>query len=309
VIRHCATFVSLVLLLGGCATAPPAPAPASGASLEDTLRARLVGFRGRVGVYVRHLTSGEEVAIAADDVFPTASTIKAPILAALLARVAAGELDWHQDLVYERARRYPGEDLLGAFADGEKVALGKVAMLSITTSDNTAALWCQELAGGGGRINDWLLAQGFTTTRVNSRTPGREADRERFGWGQTTPREMARFFTLVRDRLLVDAAASEELHRCLSRVYWDGEALSAIPPEVQVISKQGAVSQSRSEVLLVHAPHGDYVCCVITADQADTSWQPDNEGYVLLRDVSALLWRHFEPDWPYAPPPGSERYR
>jgi len=30
---------------------------------------------------------------------------------------------------------------------------------------------------------------------------------------------------------------------------------------------------------------------------------------VLLRRVSALLWEVFEPDRPYAPPAGSERYR
>ena len=55
------------------------------------------------------------------------------------------------------------------------------------------------------------------------------------------------------------------------------------------------MSRSRSEVVLVNAPSGDYVFCVITKDQADTSWEPNNAGYVLLRQVSAALWEHFEP--------------
>lgn len=289
-----------IALFGACA----APAP----TLQQQLETRLAGFRGTAGVYVRHLVTGEQAAMRADEAFPTASMIKAPILAALLAKVERGELDYHQQLTYTKDRLYPGEDLLGAFADGQKVDLAKVAMLSITTSDNTAALWCQELAGTGTAINDWLAAQGFATTRVNSRTPGREAQQKQFGWGVTTPREMCELLVRIRDGALVSAAASEELARCLGRIYWDAEALAMIPPYVHTLSKQGAVNRSRSEVVLVHAPSGDYVFGVITKDQQDQSWGRDNEGFVLLRDVAAMLWRHFEPGRPYTPPPGMERY-
>jgi beta-lactamase class A len=294
-------FASLALL-AACAGGP------ARADLQQQLHDLVRPFRGDVGVYVRHLGTGETAAIAADEPFPTASLIKLPLLGALLAKVEAGELDYHQELVYERRRLYPGEDLLGAFADGEKVALAKVAMLMITTSDNTASLWCQELAGTGIAVNAWLAANGCTVTRVNSRTPGREAEQKQWGWGVTTPREMAELLVKVRDRALVSPAASEEMARCLSRIYWDAEALSVIPPDVAVLSKQGAVNRSRSEVVLVHAPHGDYVFCVITKNQQDPSWGRDNEGFVLLRAVSALLWRHFEPGRPYVPPVGMQKY-
>jgi beta-lactamase class A len=112
----------------------------------------------------------------------------------------------------------------------------------------------------------------------------------------------------MREGRLQSPAAREEMRRCLARIYWDAEALSVIPPEVHTLSKQGAVNRSRSEVVFVHAPHGDFVFCVITKDQKDTSWGRSNEGFVLLRDVAAMLWRHFEPDHPYSPPPGMERF-
>lgn len=299
-------FCAVAALLTACATAPPPRAPL--ADLEVALHGLAATFHGTVGIYVQDLTTGAELGLRADEEFPTASMIKVPILGALLAKVERGELDYHQDLVYTKARKYEGEDLLSAFADGEKVALAKVAMLMITTSDNTAALWCQELAGTGTAINDWLQASGCAHTRVNSRTPGREAARTTFGWGQTTPREIATLLRRAHDGALVSPAASEEMQRCLSRIYWDGEALAMIPPDVHTLSKQGAVDRSRSEVVLVDAPHGSYVFAVITKDQADTSWGHDNEGFVLLREVSALLWRHFEPARPYAPPAGAERY-
>jgi beta-lactamase class A len=95
----------------------------------------------------------------------------------------------------------------------------------------------------------------------------------------------------------------------MGRIYWDGEALSSIPPSIATISKQGAINASRSEVVLVHAPHGDYVFCIITKNQKDQSWKHDNQGFALLRDISKILWDYFEPQQPYSPASGSEQYR
>jgi beta-lactamase class A len=85
------------------------------------------------------------------------------------------------------------------------------------------------------------------------------------------------------------------MYRVLTRIYWNGEALSRIPPYVQAASKQGALDRSRSETVLVNAPHGDYIFSVITKNQEDQSWGSDNEGFVLLRDISGMLWDYFEP--------------
>jgi beta-lactamase class A len=300
----------VVLFLAACRSTDGDTAPATWRDepLQQALQQRVQGFRGQAGIFVQHLGTGASAAILADTTFPTASMIKVPILATLLAAVARGELDWRQELVYDRKRLYPGDDIVGSFADGSRITLDRLAMLSITTSDNTAALWCQELCGTGTAINELLQRHGCAQTRVNSRTPGREADREAFGWGQTTPREMAMLLVKARRGELVDAAVSEELLRCTARIHFDGEALAMIPPGVMAFSKQGAVNRSRSEVVLVCAPHGDYVFCAITREQEDQGWTRDNEGWRLLRDVSALLWRHFEPDLPYTPPAGAERF-
>jgi len=277
--------------------------------LQRGLDSLVQGFHGDVGIYVRHLKTGRSAAIRADELFPTASMIKLPILVATFEAAERGALDWHATLTYRDSLLYPGEDIAGALKDSSQVHLSKIAMLMITTSDNTAALWLQALAGTGTAINGWLDANGFPRTRVNSRTPGREQDREAYGWGQTTPREMAELLVRIREGLVVSPAASEEMYRALTRIYWNGEALSRLPPWVQAAAKQGAVDQSRSEVVLVNAPSGDYVFCVITKHQADTSWEPGNEGYVLLRQVSAFLWRWFEPKHPWSPAVGAEKWK
>ena len=265
--------------------------------LEDLVK----NFRGDVGLYVHHLKSGKTVAINADTLFPTASMIKVPITIGVFDRIEKGSLKYDSVLTYHDSLLYAGEDMLGSFKSGEKIALSKVLMLMITTSDNTASLWSQHLAGTGTAINSWLEKNGYTYTRVNSRTPGRENNRTKYGWGQTTPREMAALVMSIRKGKVISPRASERTYRNLSRIYWDGGALSQIPPYIQTASKQGMVDRSKSEVVLVNAPHGDYVFCVITKNQIDQRWVRDNEGYVLLRKISRLLWEYFEPEDSWEP--------
>lgn len=290
------------------------PAAAQDATGEDRELSRILtdlvkDFRGDVGIYVRHLPTGRWAAIRPDEVFPTASMVKVPIMLGVFDKLNRGELDYHEELVYRDSLLYPGDDIVGAFRDSAKISLSKLVMLMITTSDNTASLWCQHLAGTGTAINAWLKAHGFDSTRVNSRTPGREGNRALHGWGQTTPREMTELLVMIREGKAVSPGASEEMYRILTRIYWNGEALSQIPPWVQAASKQGAVNQSRSEVVLVNAPLGDYVFCVITKNQEDQSWRPENEGFILLRDVSRTLWNYFEPGSGWSPAAGSDRWK
>lgn len=251
-------------------------------------------FHGQVGIYVQNLKTGKTVAINADTLFPTASMIKVSILCGLMDKIQKGELNYHQDLIFRDSLRYSTGDILGKMRDGDTIQLSKVAMLMITMSDNTASLWLQRLLTGE-HINNWLQQNGFANMRVNSRVKGREKIRSVYGWGVTTPREMCKLFTMIRNGEAVSPAASERMYRNLSHIYWDDNALLEIPPYIQAASKQGFVDESRSETVLVNAPHGDYVFSIITNHQKDKSYKHDNEGFALIRKVSALLWHYYEP--------------
>ncbi|MCC5931871.1 MAG: serine hydrolase [Cyclobacteriaceae bacterium] len=272
-------------------------------AMSKALESHIKSFEGRVGLYVKHLETGEEFAFNENDVFPTASLVKVPIMVKLFDKLDKNEIKLQDSYTYsDSLDLYPypdDEGITGQLREGAHITLNKLANLMIYLSDNDASLWCQAIAGGGLEINAWLDANGFEQTRVNSRTAGREADREKMGWGQTTPREMAELLVKIYRGEAVSQAADEEMYRMLGRVIYHGEALAGIPPDVQAASKQGAISRSRSEVVLVNAPAGDYVFCIITDDQQDTSWEFDNDGFRFLREISNELWNYFEPHKPY----------
>lgn len=297
----------LALALASCASPLLAGRAPREAALQQQVESVVRGFRGDIGVYVRHLTTGETAAVNGDSLFPTASMVKVPILCALFDRLAKGELAYNQELVYRDSLKRD-DGVTGSLRDSTRIPLAEVVLLMVTLSDNTASHWLQQLAGTGTGINAWLEANGFRQTRVNSRTPGRQAAQDTFGWGQTTPREMAELMALIYAGEAVDPGASEEMLRALSKPYWDGEAVSQIPPTVHVASKSGAVSASKSEVVLVDAPSGPYVFCVATRHQQDRRWEDDNEGYVVIRRLSRVLWQHFEPGSKWTPHPDDRRW-
>ncbi|HEX8245454.1 MAG TPA: serine hydrolase [Longimicrobium sp.] len=274
--------------------------------LQARLEALVRGFHGDVGIYVRNLRTGAAAEVRADSVFPTASMIKVPILLTLFDQAEHGRVNLDAPVPFPDTLHYRyGEatDVVGYMAPGDTLPLREVAFLMLTVSDNFAALWLQGLVGGGAAVNEWLAAHGFRDTRVNSRTPGREAARSAYGWGQTTPREIADALVMIRQGRAVSPRASDAMYRLLTSSYWREQALSQLPPTVQAASKQGFVDRSRSEVLLVNAPAGDYVLAVITKNQADTSYTMDNEGYRLIRTVSRAVYEHFNPRDPWRPQP------
>jgi len=264
------------------------------AKLEKQIRELIQGFHGDIGIYVHDLKHDKTVSINADTIFPTASIVKIPILIGVMSKIQQGELTYHQRLTYTDSLLYSeGDDILSRFKDSATIELSKVMMLMITISDNCASLWLQGLSGGGKRINQIMDSLGLQVTRVNSRTPGREINRSNYGWGQTSPKEIAMLMErIVKAQVLSDSSSARML-RLLSRQYWDEEAISQIPAGIFVADKNGAVDASRNEILYVNCPNNPYIFSIFTKNNKDTSWNAGNEAWVLTRKLSGLLWKYY----------------
>lgn len=268
-------------------------------ALQRGIETISAGFKGEVGIYVLNLKNGKTAGIQADSIFPTASIVKVPILVGLFSQIDQGTLSYHMPLMYRDSLKYGGSGLMQFFKDSTATEVSTLAALMMSYSDNTSSLWNQQLAGGGEQINLLMEQYGLHQTRVNSRTRGRADIWKIYGWGQTTPREMASLLVKIRNGEIINQSASDRMYRLMTKAYYDENALSQIPPYVQAAAKSGAVDDSRSEVVLVNAPHGDYVFYVGAKKIKDQSWTSDNESAVLIRKISAFLWNYFEPksDW------------
>jgi beta-lactamase class A len=260
--------------------------------VQKQLTSLIKEFNGVAGVYVKNLKTQKIAVINADTIFPTASIVKMPILVGIMDKIYKGEFAYHQELVYRDSLAYSEYDVVTNLKDSAKIEMAKVIMLMLTTSDNTASLWLQKLSGTGLRINELLDSLGLKNTRVNSRTTGREQYRTQYGWGQTTPYEMGTLMEKIYTGKVISDSISKRMLRLLGRNFWDEQAISVIPPNIFVASKNGCVDASRSEVLLVEGKQ-PYIFSIFTKNNKDVRWVDDNEAWVLAKKISALLWRHY----------------
>jgi beta-lactamase class A len=203
-------------------------------------------------------------------------------------------------LFTDSVRYSEGQEILASFKDSQKISLNQLMMLMMSMSDNGASLWLQGLAGGGIQINKYLDSLGMKYTRVNSRTEGRKENWQQYGWGQTTPREMATIMRDIVENKIINKQISERMLRLMSRQFWDEDAISQIPPNIFVADKSGAVDHTRDEVLYVNGAN-PYIFCICTKNNKDTSWETNNEAWVLTRKLSALLWKYFNPKSTWLP--------
>jgi beta-lactamase class A len=82
--------------------------------------------------------------------------------------------------------------------------------------------------------------------------------------------------------------------RLLGRNYWDENAVSEIPSDVFVASKNGAVNPSRNEILFVNGRGRRYILSVFTQNNKDVSWNETNEAWVLTKELSKLVWNSLD---------------
>ena len=264
--------------------------------LKQKINEAISGFNGDIGIYIKNLRTGKTVSINADTVFPAASIVKVPIMTGIINKIYTKELQYDSSFTYKDSLLYAGEDILGSFKNDEKIALKKLVMLMLTTSDNTASLWLQRIAGSGTRINEIMDSLGFINTKVNSRTPGREVYRAKYQWGQTTPYEIGALLEKIYRNEIFSKELCDRMMRMLGRNFWDeDESISQIPPYIEVFSKNGCVNAVRSEVMIVNAPHNPFVFSIFTKNNKDTRWTHDNEAWALARKIARLLWDYFEP--------------
>src|SRR5690349_18641984 len=78
---------------------------AHGGTLQDSLKARIGDFQGKVSLYAKNAATGAAADIRGSEPVRTASTIKLPILCSVFDAVARGQAKWSDLLTVTPAER------------------------------------------------------------------------------------------------------------------------------------------------------------------------------------------------------------
>lgn len=113
-------------------------APRAGSGLQRLLKAEVSRFPGKAGVWVKHLTLGEEAGVRADEAFNSASVIKIPVLVFAFRMADKAELSLAQRITIGAADVRSGSGIFRYFDAGLQPTLRDVLLQMVATSDNTA---------------------------------------------------------------------------------------------------------------------------------------------------------------------------
>ena len=156
-----------VVITGGCE--PAGDEVGDIVDLAARIEARLNALDAETSFYAKHLPSGREIAIRADQPMNALSVIKIPILVLAYRDVEAGDLDLDERYRIRPEDMRGGSGLLRTFAAGVEPTYRDILTQMIITSDNTAT----DVAIGRlglDRVNAMLAELGYEQTRLRATT-------------------------------------------------------------------------------------------------------------------------------------------
>ena len=133
----------------------------SAAGLQRLLDAELARFPAKAGVWVKHLTTGEEAVVRGDDAFNSASVIKIPVMVLAFQMADKGQLSLADRITINASDFRGGSGVLRYNDPGLQPTFRDVLLQMIITSDNTATDLAIAKVGGVDKVNAWLRANGY----------------------------------------------------------------------------------------------------------------------------------------------------
>lgn len=295
-------------LTAGCAAASAAPPPAASASssvVADTAGLRMVlenatsGYTGIVGVSVRNLETGQTLSIRGAETFPSASLVKVGVLVALLEEVNAGRMRMDEPITMIARDRVGGSGILKHMASGYGMTVEEAAWMMITLSDNTATnLLLDKLDIR--TMWEKMESLGLPHTKIHSKTFRRATSvamdsSVKYGLGVATPDETVQLFTLLHRGRAVSPALDSVALEMLRANQDNAKLVRWLPAGVRVAHKSGDVDRARNDCGILYGPATPVALCVMTRDNEDTSYAPDNAANLLIARIGREVFRHFNP--------------
>jgi beta-lactamase class A len=277
-------------------------------SLEARLAPLAKAHEGKVAIAVKHLGTGETYALNADEPMPTASLIKFPVMVEAYYQFAEGKAKPSDLCLYERDPDVKGSGILVEhFTPGMTFCLRDAIRMMIVWSDNLATNIVLDHIGLPS-TNARMEALGLPNTKINAKVfkPQTRIDQERgkkFGLGSTTANEMVKLVELLHANTLVDPPACKEMLEHLKKCDDKDKFPRFLPRGTAVAMKTGSVNAARTCAGIIYVPKPGsnakspalqpVAVCVLTDQNKDQSWTPDNAGNLLCAKVAKEVYDYF----------------
>jgi D-alanyl-D-alanine carboxypeptidase (penicillin-binding protein 5/6) len=290
--------VRLLSALAAWQLAPELPAHAQ--SLSERIEPLIAKHQGTVCVAIKHLATGETFFHRPQEVVPTASLIKFPVMIEYYRQVDAGKLSGDRMVTLTQEDKVPGSGILtDHFANSSVLPLETINHLMIAFSDNTATNLVLDQIGIA-NVAKTMQQLGLPETQIHSKVFRRDTsiaqDRsQKYGLGSTTAADMLSLLEQLHARKLVSPEASERMLAHLLSCDDKTKLLRFLPKEIKGYHKTGAVNESRTDAGLFDTPSGWIAMVCLTSENQDISWGDSNAAEILCGRIAQETYEHFHP--------------
>jgi beta-lactamase class A len=255
--------------------------------------------KGKVAVMVKHLGTGETFSHNAKDVMPTASLIKFPVMVEAYRQAAAKKIDLDKVITLKKEDKVPGSGVLTYhFTEGATFKLRDAIRLMIVFSDNTATNLVLDAIGLGSTAAT-MEKMGYPNTKIHSKVFRRDTSvfperSKQYGLGSTTASEMIKLCEVLNRKQLLSPVASDQMLDHLRACDDKDKFPRLLPPGTKVAFKTGSLADTRTAAGIIEWPAGPVALCVLSCENEDKRWVPDNAGNRLCAEIARAVYDYYD---------------
>ncbi len=267
-------------------------------SLQKKIRNLIHRFDGTVGVAFKNFKTKEEFYLNADERFPTASTIKIPIMVEAYYQAKEGNIKLSDTLTYHQKTHVGGSGIIQFLSDGLKISVYDAMFLMIVLSDNTTTNMLIDLLGVK-NINARMESLGLNNIKVFRKAFSKKAEVEpklckKYGFGMATPHEMNILLEKIYRGQVPDKSSCKKMIEIMKNQFYEGQLRRWVHgKKVWVANKTGSVTGVRNDVGIVHTPKSDWAISVYCKEMKDLRWELDNNGQLLIATISKTVFEYY----------------
>lgn len=294
-------------------------------TFETVMREHFGDLSGPVGLMVREIGgAGRTLTWNQTETFPTASTLKVPLLYELYRQSEAGTVDLTERITLRHPDRTPGSGVLQHLDDGLAPTLRDLVELMIIVSDNWAtdiifgrlgkdhiAVTLRELGLNGTHLPLTIRELFATSAGVDPTdpavtydalrellkdyepgpdTPGLPVDATN---DVSTPADMVQLLTLIERSHGISTDSREQMIEMLKHQNFTAIIPHRLPPgeKIEVAHKTGSLRGVKNDVGLVFSPKVTYAIAFMSREQDDIPEVVDQ-----MARASRWVWDHLTAD-------------